>query len=86
MLVELSETEDAWLRDLRAASMRCLAQLSTADALKPRLARAGALPLLCSAGLPSLNTTSVPVRLTLTENSLDTCPHCHEEHGGPQLQ
>ena len=59
MLVELSETEDAWLRDLRAASMRCLALFSTADALKPRLAHAGALHLLCSAGVPSFNTTSV---------------------------
>ncbi len=54
MLVDLSATDDAWLRDLRAASMRCLALLSTADALKPRLADAGALPLLCTAGKPSL--------------------------------
>ena len=52
MLVELSDTDDAWSRDLRAASMRCLALLSTADALKPRLADAGALPLLCTAGKP----------------------------------
>jgi len=50
VLVELSETDDAWLRDLRAASMRCLALLSTAEALKLRLADAGALPLLCTAG------------------------------------
>ena len=50
MLVELAESDDAWLRDLRAASTRCLALLSTADALKPRLADAGVLPLLCHAG------------------------------------
>jgi hypothetical protein len=86
VLVELSETEDAWLRDLRAASMRCLALLSTADALKPRLAHARALPLLCSAGVPSFNTTSVPVLSTLTQYSLGTRPHGHEAHGGPQLQ
>ena len=54
VLVSLSETDDAWLRDLRAASMRCMALLSTADALKLRLADAGALPLLCTAGKPSL--------------------------------
>ena len=48
--MELSETDDAWLRDLRAASMRCLALLSTAEALKLRLVDAGALPLLCTAG------------------------------------
>lgn len=50
VLVELGASDDAWLRDLRAASMRSLALLSTADALKPRLADAGALPLLCTAG------------------------------------
>ena len=50
MLVELAESDDAWLRDLRAASTRCLALLSTTDALKARLADAGVLPLLCHAG------------------------------------
>ena len=55
MLVELAESDDAWLRDLRAASTRCLALLSTADALKPRLADAGrvapALPRWCAPSL-----------------------------------
>lgn len=50
VLVELAESDDAWLRDLRAASTRCLALLSTADVLKPRLVDAGVLPLLCHAG------------------------------------
>ena len=65
VLVELSDTDDAWLRDLRAASMRCLALLSTADALKLRLADAGALPLLCTAGelpLPLAALLPLPAR------------------------
>ncbi len=50
MLIALAQSEDVVLRDLQAASTRCLALLSTSDALKPRLAAAGLLPLLCSAG------------------------------------
>ena len=50
MLVDLAQTDHVVLRDLRAAATRCLALLSTSDALKPRLAAAGVLPLLCSAG------------------------------------
>ena len=51
VLVALAQSEDVVLRDLQAASTRCLALLSTSDALKPRLAAAGLLPLLCSAGI-----------------------------------
>ena len=50
VLVQLAQTDDVVLRDLRVASMRCLASLSTADALKPRLAAAGLPSLLYSAG------------------------------------
>ena len=50
MLVDLAQTDHVVLRDLRSAATRCLALLSTSDALKPRLAAAGVLPLLCSAG------------------------------------
>lgn len=50
VLVQLAQTDDVVLRDLCVASMRCLASLSTADALKPRLASAGLPPLLYSAG------------------------------------
>lgn len=50
VLIALAQSEDVVLRDLQAASTRCLALLSTSDALKPRLAAAGLLPLLCSAG------------------------------------
>ncbi|BDA48009.1 probable protein FAN at N-terminal half [Coccomyxa sp. Obi] len=53
VLVALAQSEDVVLRDLQAASTRCLALLSTSDALKPRLAAAGLLPLLCSAAHPS---------------------------------
>ena len=69
VLVELAESDDAWLRDLRAASTRCLALLSTADALKPRLAAAGVLPLLCHAGTP-------PPR---EESFLKPCAQLHTE-------
>ena len=74
MLVDLAESDDAWLRDLRAASTRCLALLSTADALKPRLADAGVLPLLCHAGMRPLCKRSF----------LIICEHLHRVSAGTQ--
>jgi hypothetical protein len=52
VLVALAQTSDVVLRDLKVASMRCLASLSTSDDLKPRLASSGLLPLLVTAGAP----------------------------------
>ena len=78
MLVDMSATDDAWLRDLRAASMRCLALLSTADALKPRLADAGALPLLCTAGKSSL-----PILTCLDPQSSAKVPLSEPKLPGP---
>jgi hypothetical protein len=65
VLVDLAQTDHVVLRDLRSAATRCLALLSTSDALKPRLAAAGVLPLLCSAGdrpSPRQNLQYIPHR------------------------
>lgn len=70
VLVGLAQGDDVVLRDLQAAATRALALLSTSDALKPRLAQVGVLPLLCSAGGDSSQCLPLSQCLTMLRGAI----------------